>query len=173
MIRMFLALISSLLLAQEDPKSLFNLSGQWTNSAAKKIELKSLKGQPFVIAMIYMTCPEACPMTVANMKGLEKDLIQKKRKDVKFILVSFDPETDTPEKMRGFAEKHKLDMKKWTLLTGEPENLRELAAALGVTYEKVDKKDFSHNQMYTAVDEKGVILGQSEDQNKIIGFFVR
>lgn len=58
--------------------------------------------------MIYLSCTFSCPTTVAHMKALEKMLPEPIKKDIQFVLVSFDAEHDTPAAMAKHARKHGL-----------------------------------------------------------------
>jgi cytochrome c2 len=53
-----------------------------------------------------------------------------KRKSLRFVAISVDPENDTPEKLKPYAEAFGLG-ENWLLLTGKPENLKTIAARLG------------------------------------------
>ena len=80
--------------------SIFNLTSKWNTQNSKTIELKDLKGDVLVIVMIYTTCKAACPRLVADMRNIHANVNDK---TTKYILVSIDPETDTPERLNEFC----------------------------------------------------------------------
>src|SRR5690606_20045681 len=82
--------------------SIYNLPSTWTTQDGKDIELKELQGDVVVIVMIYTTCKAACPRLVADMRNIESQVADT-NKTVKYVLVSIDPETDTPERLKQFA----------------------------------------------------------------------
>jgi protein SCO1/2 len=79
---------------------------------------------------------------------------------VGFLLVSFDPEHDTPEVLRAYRAARDLPDGQWTLLRGSPEDVRELALILGVHYRQRGRSQFSHSSVITILDSKGEISFQ-------------
>ncbi|MCV9930725.1 SCO family protein [Flavobacterium sp. LS1R47] len=142
--------------------SIYNLPTQWTTQDGKDIELKSLKGNVLVMVMIYTTCKAACPRLVADMRNIESRLNVKTKKNVKLILVSIDPETDTPEKLKAFAIANKMDHDPWIFLRSTEENTREFAAILAVNYKKISPIDFSHSNIISVFNPDGELIYQQE-----------
>lgn len=142
--------------------SIYNLPSQWTTQDGKNIELKSLKGNVLVMVMIYTSCKAACPRLVADMRDIEKKLDQKTKKNVKLILVSIDPETDTPEKLKSFAIANKMNQNPWIFLRSTEENTREFAAVLAVNYKQISPMDFSHSNIISVFNPDGELIFQQE-----------
>ena len=142
--------------------SIYNLPSQWTNQDGKDIELKSLRGNVLVMVMIYTTCKAACPRLVADMRNIESRLNVKTKKNVKLILVSIDPETDTPEKLKAFAIANKMNNDPWIFLRSTEENTREFAAILAVNYKKISPIDFSHSNIISVFNPDGELVYQQE-----------
>ncbi|MDA6070596.1 SCO family protein [Flavobacterium sp. AC] len=142
--------------------SIYNLPSQWTNQDGKNIELKSLKGNVLVMVMIYTTCKAACPRLVADMRNIESRLNEKTKKNVKLILVSIDPETDTPEKLKAFAIANKMENDPWIFLRSTEDNTREFAAVLAVNYKKISPIDFSHSNIISVFNPDGELIYQQE-----------
>jgi protein SCO1/2 len=124
--------------------SIYNLPSEWTTQDGKNIELKSLKGNVLVMVMIYTSCKAACPRLVSDMRNIEAKLNQKTKKNVKLILVSIDPVTDTPKKLKSFAIANKMDHDPWLFLRSTEDNTREFAAILAVNYKQISPMEFSH-----------------------------
>jgi protein SCO1/2 len=142
--------------------SIYNLPSTWTNQNGKNIELKSLKGNVLVMVMIYTTCKAACPKLVADMRNIESRLNEKTKKNVKLILVSIDPETDTPEKLKAFSIANKMEGDSWIFLRSNEENTREFAAVLAVNYKKISPIDFSHSNIISVFNPDGELIYQQE-----------
>lgn len=146
-------------------ESLYNLEAPFLDEEGKKVTLASLKGQPVVISMGYTSCAYACPMIIANMQQVEKEL-DKKKKKARFVLISFDPKKDTPKALTEYKKKRKLDSN-WTLLTAESDKSpREVANLLGIKYKEIEGGDYDHSFIITMLDSEGVILGQQIGANK-------
>lgn len=142
--------------------SIYNLPSKWTTQDGKDIELKSLRGNVLVMVMIYTSCKAACPRLVADMRDIESKLEKKTKQHVKLILVSIDPKTDTPEKLKSFAIENKMNQDPWIFLRSSEENTREFAAVLAVNYKKISPIDFSHSNIISVFNPEGELVFQQE-----------
>ena len=142
--------------------SIYNLPSVWTTQNNKEIELKELKGKVLVMVMIYTSCQAACPRLVADMRAIEAQIPRDKKDNVTLILVSIDPETDTPQRLKEFAIKNDMDTKSWVFLTGSEADTREFAAVLAVSYKKISPMDFSHSNIISVFNQKGELVHQKE-----------
>ena len=146
--------------------SVYQLESVWKNESNKEIKLSDFKGKNVVIAMIFANCTYACPIIINDMKRIESELSNKELKNTKFILVSIDPERDTPEVLYDLSKRQNLDQKRWTLLTGTQDDVRELAAVFGFKYQKDEKGDYSHSNLINILNDDGEIVYQYEGLNK-------
>ncbi len=80
----------------------------------------------------YTSCPDVCPTTLADMKQVMQ-LLGKKADKVQFIMISVDPERDTPERMQAFVTHFD---PRFLGLTGSAEDIARIAAAYGIYYQK-------------------------------------
>ncbi|KRD09893.1 electron transporter SenC [Flavobacterium sp. Root901] len=142
--------------------SIYNLPSKWTTQDGKDIELKSLRGNVLVMVMIYTSCKSACPRLVADMRDIESKLEVKTKQHVKLILVSIDPNTDTPKKLKSFAIENKMNQEPWIFLRSSEENTREFAAVLAVNYKKISPMDFSHSNIISVFNPEGELIFQQE-----------
>lgn len=142
--------------------SIYNLPSKWTTQNGKDIELKSLRGNVLVMVMIYTSCKAACPRLVADMRDIESKLEKKTKQNVKLILVSIDPKTDTPERLKTFAIANQMDKDPWMFLRSSEENTREFAAVLAVNYKQISPIDFSHSNIISVFNPEGELIFQQE-----------
>lgn len=142
--------------------SIYNLPSTWTTQDNENIELKDLRGNVLVMVMIYTSCKAACPRLIADMRNIEKQVPENDLDNVKFIMVSIDPETDTPQRLKEFSKENKMEDEQWTFLRGTPEDTREFAAVLAVSYKQISPIDFSHSNIISVFDEEGVLVHQQE-----------
>jgi cytochrome oxidase Cu insertion factor (SCO1/SenC/PrrC family)/cytochrome c2 len=98
-----------------------------------------IKGKIVVISFIYTNCQDICPLTTARMAQLEDKLDGAVGRDLFFISMSVDPERDTPEKMKAFADAFDAGPG-WLFLTGKLEDIRAINYKLG------DRSDRSLSQ---------------------------
>jgi len=163
----FLLLQTSLCLAGTDAgtlptDSIYQVKSSWVDQFGKKVELASLAGKPVALSMIYLSCKFSCPTTVLHMKELQKLLPESLKHEVKFVLVSFDGEHDTPAVMKKYAAKRHLAFPEWRFITTKNEaDVRELASLIDFKYKKTGDGDFEHSFGIVALDASGRVLGST------------
>lgn len=143
-------------------ESIFNLTTKWNTEENKTIQLKDLKGKTLVVVMIYTTCKAACPRLVADMRSIEAKIPKENLKNLQFVLVSIDPETDTPKRLKEFAIENEMDGKQWTFLQGTKSGVREFANVLAVKYKQITPMDFSHSNIISVFNSRGELVHQQE-----------
>lgn len=154
---------SSKVLADEiSDSSIFNLTSKWNTEEAKTITLKELKGKTLVMVMLYTTCKAACPRLAADMRGIESKIPKEYKDDVNYILISIDPKTDTPKRLKEFAIENYMDGEQWTFLQGTESSVREFANVLAVKYKQISPLDFSHSNIISVFDPNGELVHQQE-----------
>ena len=89
-----------------------------------------IKGKIVVISFIYTSCQDLCPLTTAKMAQLEDKLDGAVGRDLFFISMSVDPENDTPERMKAFADAFDVGPG-WLFLTGKVADIRAINYKLG------------------------------------------
>jgi protein SCO1 len=89
-----------------------------------------IKGKIVVISFIYTSCQDLCPLTTAKMAQLEDKLDGAVGRDLFFISMSVDPENDTPERMKAFADAFDIGPG-WLFLTGKVSDIRAINYKLG------------------------------------------
>jgi protein SCO1/2 len=151
--------------------SIFNLTSTWKNQHGDSLQLKNLQGKTLVVVMIYTTCKSACPILVAKMKTIESKIDKKDLNKVSLVLVSIDPETDTPERLNEFAKSNKMDAPQWIFLTSNEEDTQEFANVLALKYKKISPIDFSHSNIISVFSPQGQLVSQEEgsiDVDKVV-----
>lgn len=141
--------------------SVYDLASSWTDQQGRAVQLADLKGRPRVVAMFFSQCTFACPRITADLKRLEAGLSESQRARVGFVLVSFDVRRDDPAALRDFAQRMDLPGERWTLLHGGEDEVRELAAVLGVRY-RPEGDGFAHANIITLLDAEGRLVAQRE-----------
>ena len=115
--------------------SIYQITSTWTTQDEATVQLKDFRGQPQMIALIYTHCGYACPMIVQNMKQVLRELSDDEQSHVGRILVTMDPERDTPEVVGRFAENMHPRM---IGLTGSPEQVAAASQAYKTYYKSHD-----------------------------------
>jgi protein SCO1/2 len=145
-------------------KSLFQLESVWTSDTGRRVKLGALRGRPQVVAMFFASCQFTCPITVSDVQRIEAALPENLRTNTGFLLVSFDSVRDTPTALKAYRASRALSNQNWTLLRGEPDDVRELAALLGVIYREDANGSFAHSNV-TVLNAEGEIVYQQPGLN--------
>jgi len=124
-----------------------------------------LRGKPQVLVMFFAQCEFACPILLHDLKKIEAALPENLRDEVGFTLITFDVQRDTVEALHKYRETHQLSTRRWTLLRGATDDVRELAALLGVNYRQDARGQFAHSNLITILDREGEIVKQVKGLN--------
>jgi protein SCO1/2 len=84
-----------------------------------------VKGKIVVISFIYTSCTDICPLTTARLAQLEDKLGDMVGRDVFFLSMTVDPERDTPERLKEYAERFGAGPG-WSFVTGKPADIRAI-----------------------------------------------
>ncbi len=137
------------------PFQLVNQNGQPFGSA-------QLNGKIWIADFIFTSCRGPCPLISTRMSELQKPL---EKTDVHLVSFSVDPETDTPEVLRGYAEKLHAEPKRWDFLTGPKPTIYKLSHD-GFKLAISDGSDAEgipvHSTRMVLVDRQGQIRGYYE-----------
>ena len=126
-----------------------------TDSNNQPFTQNQLQGQVWVADFIFTSCAGVCPIMSGKMQNLYRSY--EREEGVKFVSISVDPETDTPEKLTEYAKRFSADVNKWHFLTGPYEKIHELAVN-SFKVGKVDEPIF-HSDRFILVDKKMQIRG--------------
>lgn len=89
-----------------------------------------LKGKTVVINALFTTCTNVCPPISRNLERIQETLGERLGRDVFLVSITVDPENDTPEKLKAYAQKFHAGAG-WSFLTGSKENIDQALYKLG------------------------------------------
>jgi cytochrome oxidase Cu insertion factor (SCO1/SenC/PrrC family) len=89
-----------------------------------------LRGKLVLISFIYTSCTDICPILMHNLVDVQEKLGDRFGKDVFFVSITVDPEDDTPEELKKYAQRYEA-RPGWTFLTGKKENVDWVIYKLG------------------------------------------
>lgn len=112
-----------------------------------------------VTAFFYTRCPDICPLTMQDFTKLQSELKLAGvfGDEVEIVSISFDPEYDTTENLRDYAERFQADSEGWRWLRGTQEATRQLANELQVQYEQMGEHFFSHSTTMFLIDQNNQV----------------
>ena len=139
-----------------------------TNQDGKKFTFKDYRGKALAVTFIYRECP--LPEFCIKMSRQFADMANKIAADpetkdkVRLLSISFDPERDTPEKLKQYGlgylgKEPKDDLTVWNLAVGTDQEVRAVADFFGLQYEKdaTDKTQFNHSLVTAIISPEGKI----------------
>lgn len=91
----------------------------------RDVTRNDLLGRVWVVNFFYASCPDTCPLESAEMANLQRDVAD--ASDVRLVSISVDPEHDTPEVLRAYAQRFGADSERWLFLTGDKAAIIRLA----------------------------------------------
>jgi protein SCO1/2 len=130
----------------------------------KRFRLADYKGKAVALTFIFTRCPlpDFCPRMGSNFAAVEaaaaEDAALKDR--VQLLTVTFDPKFDTPAVLRAWGKRYSKakDFSRFTLATGEPDEIRRLADFLSVEYDEEKEGGFTHNLRTAVIGPDGKLF---------------
>lgn len=141
----------------------------FTNQDGKTITNKDYEGKVYVIEFFFTTCPTICPRMNANLVQVQNEF-----KDFEnFGVASFtiNPENDTPEVLKAYAEKYGVTNPNWNLMTGDHDEIYKLANTGFNLYTAKDDSvagGFEHSGNFALIDKNGFLRSRVVNGNPII-----
>lgn len=91
---------------------------EFTTQDNDTLSLEDLEGQWWVTDFVFTNCTTTCLPMTSNMASLQDKILDEEINNVKLVSFSVDPENDTPEVLKEYAEQHEADPQIWSFLTG-------------------------------------------------------
>jgi protein SCO1/2 len=134
-------------------------SFEFVNQDAQPFGSAQLAGRIWIADFIFTSCPGPCPIISSRMSELQKPLA---KTDIHLVSFTVDPEKDTPEVLRVYAEKLHAQSKRWDFLTGSRAAIDALTRD-GFKLAVSDGSDEGgmpvHSTRVVLVDRRGAIRG--------------
>jgi protein SCO1 len=143
--------------------SLYDLHERLIDQDGKPVGLDTHRGHTVLVTMFYGSCPATCPLIIDTLRAVERKLDVARRADLRVLLISFDPERDTPAALRELAASRRIDTKRWTLAQADAATVRRIAAALEIQYRHLPDGQISHANVITVLGGDGEILARSTE----------
>jgi protein SCO1/2 len=130
-----------------------------TSSTGDPISLSDLRGKHVMLYFGYTFCPDVCPTTLADLRMMAQELGEEQMKEVQVVMISVDPERDSPERL---AQYMSFFDPSFMGMTGPLDEIDAAATQFGVYYEhnKVDGASeylVDHTSTVTLIDADGYV----------------
>ncbi len=135
-----------------------------TERSGKVVSRNDLKGKVWVAAFVFTHCTGPCPHVSKTLAQLQKELKLAETPDLRLVTFTIDPDRDTPDALKKYAENYRADPDRWLFLRGEESELHRLAtdgfkllAKRSTTLAPKDGEEFDHSSRLAVVDRTGTI----------------
>ncbi len=122
----------------------------------RSFRFSNQRGKVVLVTFIYTACPDICPLLTAKFAQIQRALKTENRNDYFLISITTDPEADTPQMLKTYAQRFGADFHTWAFLTGNKKDLSKVWNAFGVKVKKLGKGQIQHTGLTTMIDRQGI-----------------
>jgi protein SCO1/2 len=126
-----------------------------TERSGKPFRTADMRGRVWVATYFFTSCPGQCLRLNANLQVLNAD---PKLKDVTWVSISCDPDTDTLEALRAYADRFQADPKRWLFCRGELDYVKRVAKGMNLYLSLKGHQDFA-----IIIDKQGKMRSVIDD----------
>lgn len=156
--------------ANGEPKKVPPFS--FINQNGKTITNKDYEGKVYVIEFFFTTCPTICPRMNKNLVQIQNTF--KDFEDFGVASFTINPDYDTPEVLKKYAEQYGITNPNWNLLTGDKDTIYKLANEGFYLYAAQNEDDivgFEHSGSFALIDKNGFIRSRTNENNEPIIYY--
>jgi cytochrome oxidase Cu insertion factor (SCO1/SenC/PrrC family) len=126
------------------------------DQSGRAFSFSQLRGNAVILSFIYTRCadPRMCPLVSSKYARLQRAIGDA---PVRLLEITLDPQFDTPRVLRNYGHAFGADPKRWTLATGTPASIDELAARFGIATQWTRPGTLVHTEAAIVVDREGRI----------------
>ena len=178
LVLLLLAALSSVAAAQTPDAaalpgdSVYRLDAPLVDQGGRHFAFAARAGRPQLVSMFYTSCPYVCPLIIDTLKKTQGSMTPEERGKLDVLLISFDPDRDTPERLKEVFEQRHIDAQTWTFARTEAPNVRKLAALFGIQYRALANGDVNHSSALLLLDAQGRIVARTETIGAVDPAFV-
>jgi protein SCO1/2 len=153
----------------------------FTNELREPFSLSEFKGQALAIEFLFTRCPfpTFCPLMADNFAAAQTNLLAMTNGPTnwRLLTISFDPEFDTPEVLKTYAENHHYNPARWTFATGELMDITALGEQFGLAFWRDEAGSISHNLRVAVIDASGrvqkILTGNQWTPDELVAELVK
>jgi len=142
----------------------------FTNQHGETITNTSYNDKVYIVEFFFTTCPSICPIMNRNMVKIQNEFFG--NPNLAIASFSIDPENDTVQVLKEYADSYGITNPYWHLLTGDKELIYNLANnGFNIYAAESDEAEggFEHSGMFALIDKEGNIRSRiDENGNPII-----
>jgi len=134
------------------------------------VSLADFRGKVVAVTFIYTLCTNTCPVLTPMMSFVQDQLGADFGVKIAFVSITVDPERDTPEVLKEYAQAFGANLAGWFFLTGPSDVIHDVTRRYGVFALKSANGDVDHTFLTSIIDRRGILrvqyLGVRFDPNE-------
>ena len=131
-----------------------------TSQDNAQVALTDLRGKVVAVTFIYTFCVDTCPVLTPMMSFIQDQLGADFAAKIAFVSITVDPERDTPEVLKEYAQAFGANLAGWSFLTGPSDAIRDVTRRYGVFASKSTDGNVDHTFLTSIVDRRGILRVQ-------------
>ncbi|WP_406685014.1 SCO family protein [Seonamhaeicola sp. MEBiC1930] len=144
----------------------------FTDHNGNTITNKDYEGKVYVIEFFFTTCPTICPRMNRNLVKIQSEFND--FEDFGVASFTINPDYDTPEVLKAYADNYGIINPNWHLMTGDKDAIYELANE-GFYIYAAENKDveggFEHSGNFALIDKNGFIRSRKDKSGNPIIYY--
>jgi protein SCO1/2 len=130
-----------------------------TSQDGAAVKLSDLRGKVVAVTFIFTMCTETCPVLTPMMSFVQDRLGDDFGAKIAFVSITVDPERDTPQVLKEYAQAFGANLAGWSFLTGPPEAVKEVSRRYGV-FARAANGTVDHTFLTSIIDRRGILRVQ-------------
>jgi protein SCO1 len=131
-----------------------------TSQDGAVVKLSDFRGKTVAVTFIFASCTDTCPLLTDKMARVQDQLGHLFGTKIAFISITVDPERDTLEVLKQYAQNFSANLAGWTFLTGSSAAIRDVERRYGVFVERTPDGDINHTFLTSLIDSQGMLRVQ-------------
>lgn len=145
-----------------EPKKVPEFS--FTDQNGNTITNKDYEGKVYLVEFFFTTCPTICPRMSKNLVQIQNNF--QGYEDFGVASFTINPDNDTPEVLKAYADNYGITNPNWHLMTGDIDEIYKLANEGFNLYTAADEDaagGFEHSGNFALIDKNGFIRSRRDD----------
>jgi protein SCO1/2 len=137
---------------------------EFVNQDGDTITNKDYEGMVYLVEFFFTTCPSICPKMNRNLVQIQNTFTGFENFGIAAFTIN--PEYDTPEVLKAYAENYGITNPNWNLMTGNKEEIYALAN-IGFNIYAAENPEveggFEHSGSFALIDKNGFMRSRQDD----------
>jgi protein SCO1/2 len=131
-----------------------------TSQDGAPVTLADFRGKVVAVTFIFTLCTSTCPVLTPMMSFVQDRLGSDFGRKIAFVSITVDPERDSPEVLKQYAQAFGANLAGWSFLPGAPTAIQDVTRRYGVYASKAENGAVDHTFLTSIVDARGILRVQ-------------